>query len=65
METKGIKGSLHAAVMHADAPDKATELRNRITSQFDCTELFVTEFTPVMGVHTGPGLVGVAFYSGE
>lgn len=23
----------------------------------------ITEFTPVMGVHTGPGVVGVAFYS--
>lgn len=56
---------LHVAVMHADALDKALALRDRIVSQFDCTELFITEFTPVMGVHTGPGLVGVAFYSGE
>ena len=53
---------LHVAVMHADAPDKAVALRNRITSQFNCAELFITEFTPVMGVHTGPGLIGVAFY---
>jgi fatty acid-binding protein DegV len=51
-------------VMHADAINEATALKDLISSQFDCDELFITEFTPVMGVHTGPGLVGVAFYSG-
>jgi len=51
--------------MHADALDKAIALRNRISSQFDCDELFITEFTPVMGVHTGPGVIGIAFYSGD
>ena len=64
MEKKVVKGQpLHAAVMHADALDKAVVLRNRIASQLDCAELFITEFTPVMGVHTGPGLLGIAFYS--
>jgi DegV family protein with EDD domain len=53
---------LHVAVMHADALEKATTFKNRIASQFNCEEIFITEFTPVMGVHTGPGLIGVAFY---
>ena len=56
---------LYAAVMHADALDRAKELMDEISSRFDCAELFITEFTPVMGVHTGPGVIGVAFYSGE
>ncbi len=56
---------LHVAVMHADALDRAKELRDKISSRFSCIELFITEFTPVMGVHTGPGVVGVAFYSEE
>ena len=64
VERKLVKGQpLHVAVMHADALDEAEALRNRISSQFDCAELFITEFTPVMGVHTGPGLTGIAFYS--
>ncbi|HET6477446.1 MAG TPA: DegV family protein, partial [Dehalococcoidales bacterium] len=64
MERNVIKGEpLHAAVMHADALDNAIVLRNRVASQFNCAEVFITEFTPVMGVHTGPGLLGVAFYS--
>ena len=66
MEQKVGKGQpLHVAVMHADALDKAIALKNQIASQFDCAELFITEFTPVMGVHTGPGVIGIAFYSGD
>lgn len=56
-------GPVHATVMHADAPEAAEELRQRVAAQFQCEELFVSEFTPVMGAHTGPGLVGVAFWS--
>ena len=64
MGQRVVKGQpLYVAVMHADALEKATALRNRIASQLDCAELFITEFTPVMGVHTGPGVIGVAFYS--
>jgi DegV family protein with EDD domain len=54
--------SLHVAVMHADAMSQALELKERILSRFRCREIYITEFTPVMGVHTGPGLIGVAFY---
>ena len=66
MEPKVVRGQpLHVAVMHADALDKAVTLKDRITARFECPEIFITEFTPVMGVHTGPGLIGVAFYSEE
>jgi DegV family protein with EDD domain len=66
MEPAVVKGQpLHVAVMHADAPEQAIALKNRISSQFECHEIFITEFTPVMGVHTGPGLIGVAFYGEE
>jgi fatty acid kinase fatty acid binding subunit len=54
---------LHAAVLHADAPEEAEALRQRIAQEFDCVELYTAEFTPVMGAHTGPGLVGVAFFA--
>jgi DegV family protein with EDD domain len=61
---KEVAGArLHAAVMHADAPNPAQELLEQITDRFRCEEIFITEFTPVMGTHTGPGLFGVAFYT--
>ena len=63
MEARVTKGQqLHAAVMHADAIEEAVTLKDRVTSQFECKEIYITEFTPVMGVHTGPGLIGIAFY---
>ena len=53
---------LTANVMEADAVDDAGALSLRIQSEFNCREVFVSQFTPVMGLHTGPGLLGVAFY---
>ena len=49
-------------VMEADALEDARALSLRIQSEFNCQELFLSQFTPVMGLHTGPGLLGVAFY---
>jgi DegV family protein with EDD domain len=63
MDKAVVRGQvLHVAVMHADALEPATAFKERIAARFDCREIFLTEFTPVMGVHTGPGLIGVAFY---
>ncbi len=54
---------LHVAVMHADAAETARELAARVQERLAPAELMVTEFTSVMGIHTGPGFVGLAFYS--
>jgi DegV family protein with EDD domain len=53
---------LHAAILHAAVPEEAEELRQQIERRFNCAELYVTELTPVMGAHTGPGVLGTAFY---
>lgn len=49
-------------VMHADAPSEAADLADRVRREIAPVELFITEFTPVIGAHTGPGLVGCAFH---
>lgn len=54
--------TVHAAVMHADAPEEAESLKQRIASEFDCSELWLSEFSPLMGYATGRGLLGLAFY---
>src|SRR5439155_25370475 len=56
---------LHVAVMHADAPDRAEVLSREVRRRFSPVEMLVTEFTTVMGIHTGPGFLGIAFYSDE
>ena len=55
---------VHVNVMHGDALGEAEEMRREIERRFDCREICVTEFSPVMGAHTGPGLVGAAFWAG-
>ena len=54
---------VHAAVMHADAAEEAEAVRRRIQDEFDTVELFVSEFSPVLGAHTGPGLLCIAFWA--
>lgn len=53
---------VHIAVMHAFCPDEAEKLKERLDNEFNCTELFITEFTPVMGYATGTGTLGFAFF---
>ena len=53
----------HVMVQHADEPEEAEELKTTIASRFDCSELLLTEFSSGMGVHCGPGLLALSFYS--
>lgn len=54
---------VHANVMHGDALEEAEEMRRKIERRFDCRDIYVTEFSPVMGAHTGAGLLGAAFWT--
>jgi DegV family protein with EDD domain len=54
---------VHVAVLHADAHEKAYALKHEVMERFTCLEIFTCTITPVMGAHTGPGLLGLAFYS--
>ena len=54
---------VHANVMHGDAPQEAEEMRGEIERRFDCRDIYVTEFSPAMGAHTGSGLIGAAFWT--
>ncbi len=52
----------HVSALHAVAPDAAAALLVRIEDEIDVAEGFVSEFGPVMVVHTGPGLLGLAWW---
>ena len=54
---------LHVCVHHTNVPRQAEELAERVRASLQPRELLVREFTQVMGVHTGPGLLGFAFYT--
>lgn len=62
MRDKVGRSPVHVMVMHAYALDEAERLKERISSEFNCAELWVVEMSPVMGYATGTGTIGFAFY---
>ena len=53
--------SLRVQVLHAQNPEGAELLRSHIDKLFKCTWLPVASMSLVLGAHTGPSMVGVAF----
>lgn len=52
---------LHAQIGHAGNPDAAAKLREAMEAMFKCDWLPDCSISPVLGAHTGRGLVGVVF----
>jgi DegV family protein with EDD domain len=50
------------AVTHVAVPEQAQLLLDMVKKAFDCHETLISQLSPVLGVHTGPGLVGVNFF---
>ncbi|RCW45040.1 DegV family protein with EDD domain [Halopolyspora algeriensis] len=58
-------GPAAIAIHHLDAPERATQLTERIRGQVpDCPECVVSEVGAVIGAHIGPGAVGVVVVPG-
>ncbi len=55
--------SLRVQIAHANNPAGAKRLREVLDSRFQCEFLPACSIAPVLGAHTGPGLVGVAYAS--
>lgn len=51
-----------ATVFHADALDDAEALEADLKERLPAGDFSISQFTPAMGVHTGPGVLGHAFY---
>jgi DegV family protein with EDD domain len=54
---------IRALVMHADLPQEAADVLARLTVTTRCEEAHIVPFTPVIGAHTGPGLLAIAFHT--
>jgi DegV family protein with EDD domain len=53
--------ALRAQVLHSFNPEGAAMLRELVDQQFDCTWLPVGPMSLVLGAHTGPSMVGIAY----
>ena len=64
MADQHVPGSaLRVQVLHSYNPEGAAMLRESIDQRFDCTWLPVGPMSLVLGAHTGPSMVGVAYAS--
>jgi DegV family protein with EDD domain len=61
MHTDVGQRPVHVIIQHANAPQHAENLRQRVKADFNCIELRVTEFSPIIGFATGPGCLAIAF----
>lgn len=52
--------TVHAAVVDATAPDTADAVFNQISKDIKPVEILRSGLSPVVGVHAGPGAIGVA-----
>lgn len=46
-------------VLHSSVPDQAAEILERIKQEFQVADAHLEEVGPVIGTHTGPGLIGI------
>lgn len=53
--------ALRVQVLHSNNSKGATMLREQVDGEFDCTWLPVGRISLVLGAHTGPSMVGVAY----
>ncbi|HOE70923.1 MAG TPA: DegV family protein [Brevefilum sp.] len=51
-------------VVHAAAEETAQELLKVIEQKFEPDELMFATLSPVLGTHTGPGTIGIAYVAG-
>jgi DegV family protein with EDD domain len=61
-EAVGHLGRVKVAFVHAAAPQEIEQLRSLVEERLTCVETLVAELSPALGVHTGPGTVGVCYY---
>jgi len=50
------------SVMHANALEEVKNLRDLLLEQLDCKQIDIYDISPVIGVHVGPGTIGLAIY---
>jgi len=53
---------IKVGITHVDAPKRAELLGGLVKQTFDCREFWISELSPALGVHAGPGTVGVNFF---
>jgi DegV family protein with EDD domain len=56
---------IHVAIAHADSPESGKQLEEKIESEFNYIESWLTDFSPVMAYATGAGVMVIAYYADD
>jgi len=58
----GAGARIKVAFTHVTALEQSERLQALVVAGFECVEVIVTELSPALVVHTGPGTVGLSFF---
>ena len=58
----GQVGKIKIAYVHAAAQEETEKVRELVEGRLTCVESVVAELSPALGVHTGPGTVGLCYF---
>ncbi len=58
----GYRGSIKIAYVHAAAKTEVEKIKQLVEARLTPVESIITELSPALGVHTGPGTAGVCYY---
>jgi DegV family protein with EDD domain len=58
----GSSGKIKVAYMHAGASSQVLKLKELVEAKYDCVESFISELSPALMVHTGPGTTGLCYF---
>ncbi len=62
VEAAASEKEINLAVVHGGAQQECQKLAERLRKLPNIKELMSSDISPVLGVHTGPGLLGVCFH---
>ncbi len=58
----GSMGKIKVAYVHAAALEEVEKLRSLIEARLTIVETIITQLSPALGVHTGPGTAGLCYF---
>lgn len=64
-ERLGSRTMAEAAIVHVDCLDEGRALLNQVQERFNPPLIHLSDVSPVVGTHVGPGALGLAFYPGN
>lgn len=55
------RSNVRLAALHANSPSNGEALLNAVCAHCDPVETYLTDVSPVLGIHLGPGAVGICY----